>query len=108
MLKGVKQFEKYNNRCDVIKSLILTNYINDKFEFIRRPDTLYIEVIINNDYMITLGNCDTWKQIKRRIDKNLIYVNNEECPICYNELKKKDLCNKCANNWCRECYINIF
>lgn len=102
-----ENFEKYDNRCNIIKNLILQKYKNDEFIFKRNLETYFIEIIINNNNIITLLPDDSWKQIQRHINKKLNYI-IEDCSICFNEIKTNVSCNKCGNNWCRDCYINIF
>ena len=106
-----KEFDKYDKRCNVIKNLILKDYINDKFDFIRNPETLYIEIVINNNSKITLLPDNNWKEIKRHIDKKIIVQCNgisEDCIICCKSIQQNVTCPKCSNNYCGECYINIF
>lgn len=102
-----KEFVKYDNRCNVIKNLILKNYKNNKFDFIRNPETLYIEVIINDISNITLLPDIKWNEIKRHIEKKLNGI-DENCIICCKAIEKNVTCPKCSNNWCGKCYINLF
>jgi len=99
--------EKYDQRCDVIKTLILKEYIGATFNFIRNSDTLYIEVIINNNSKISLLPNSTWNEIKRHIDKKIIGFSGD-CIICCEKIQKNVTCPKCSNNYCGECYINLF
>ena len=71
------EFDKYDKKCNVIKNLILKVYRNDKFDFIRNPETLYIEVVINNISNITLLPDNNWNEIKRHIDKKIIVQCNK-------------------------------
>ena len=106
-----KEFDKYDKRCNVIKNLILKDYINDKFDFIRNPETLYTEIVINNNSKITILLDSNWKEIKRHIDKKIIVQRNgisQDCIICYETIQKNVTCPKCSNNYCDECYINLF
>ena len=103
-----KEFEKYDKRCVVIKNLILKNYTNSTFEFIRNPDTLCIEVVINNNSKISLLPDNTWDEIKRHINKKIRGFDGDDCPICYSNIEKAVSCARCSNNWCGECYIKIF
>ena len=106
-----QDFDKYDKRCNVIKNLILKNYTNNNFNFIRNLETLYIEVIINNNSKITLLPDSNWNEIKRHIDKKIIVQRDgivENCIICCEAIQKNVTCPKCSNNWCSECYINIF
>ena len=108
------EFDKYDEKCNVIKNLILKVYRNDKFDFIRNPETLYIEVVINNTSNITLLPDNNWNEIKRHIDKKIIFQRNkrndilEDCIICCESIQKNVTCSKCSNNWCGDCYINLF
>lgn len=106
-----KEFDKYAKRCNVIKNLILKDYVNDKFEFIRDLETLYIEIIINGNSKITLLPDSTLKQIKRHIDKKLIVQRDGisgDCIICCEPIQQNVTCSNCSNNYCGECYINLF
>jgi hypothetical protein len=108
------EFDKYDKKCNVIKNLILKVYRNDKFDFIRNPETLYIEVVINNTFNITLLPDNNWNEIKRHIDKKIIFQRNkrndilEDCIICCESIQTNITCPKCSNNWCGDCYINLF
>ena len=111
MKMNPEEFDKYDKRCNVIKNLILKVYRNDKFDFIRNPQTLYIEVVINNISNITLLPDNTWNEIKRHIDKKIIVERNgisQNCIICCEKIQKNVTCSKCSNNYCGECYINLF
>ena len=88
-----------------------SKYINDKFEFIRDPETTYVEIVINNNSKITILPGSNWKEIKRHIDKKIIVQRNgisEGCIICYEKIRNNVTCPKCSNNYCGECYINLF
>lgn len=101
------EFDKYDKRCNIIKELILKEYVNCKFDFIRNSTTLYIEVIINNGSKITLLPNSSYSEIKRHIDKKISGFTGD-CVICANKIKKNVTCSKCSNNWCGKCYINLF
>ncbi len=101
----------YDTRCDVIQNLVLETYINDKFDFIRNPETSYVEIVINDNSKITILPDSNWKEIKRNIDKKIIVQRNgisEGCIICYEKIRNNVTCPKCSNNYCGECYINLF
>ncbi len=111
---NAKQVNTYEKKCNIIKNLISNDYKNNKFKFIKNPETLYIEIIIDNNSKITLLPDNNWKEIKRHINKKITYkasVHNgssDNCPICYEAIKMNVTCPKCSNNYCSECYINIF
>ena len=41
-----KEFDKYDKRCNVIKNLILKDYINDKFDFQKHYISKLLLIII--------------------------------------------------------------
>lgn len=98
---------KYNKRCDIIKDLILKKYTDTTFEFIRNLDTLYIEVIINNNSKISLLPNNTWDEVVRHINKKIIGFTGD-CIVCYEKMENAVSCPKCANNFCGKCYIELF
>ena len=99
--------DEYNKRCDILKNLIISKYKNTTFEFVKNIDTLYIEVIINNDSKITLLPNNTWGEVTRHIDKKIKGFEGN-CPICFEKMIKAVSCNKCSNNFCSNCYIKLF
>jgi len=102
-----KEFEKYNKRCDIIKNLILKKYINTTFEFIRHPNTLCVEVVINNNSKISLLPDNTWDEVKRHINKKIIGFTGD-CIICYTKMENAVSCPRCSTDYCCDCYIKIF
>lgn len=106
-----KKFDKYDKKCNMIKKLILKDYVNDKFEFIRNSETLHIEIIINNKSKITLLRNNSYEEIKRHIEKKITVQHDgisEDCIICREIIQKNVTCSKCSNNYCGKCYINLF
>ena len=105
-----KEFDKYDKRCYVIQNLILKDYKNENFDFIRNPETLYVEIIINNNNSITMLPDSSWKEIKRHIEKILYSKKTitEDCIICCETKQTNVSCNKCSNDICAVCYINLF
>ena len=106
-----KEFDKYDKRCDVIRYIILKDYKNDKIDFIRNPETLCVEIVINNISKITILKDSSLKEIKRGIDKKISSQCNgiaEDCIICSKTIQQNVSCSKCSNNYCGECYINLF
>jgi len=101
------EVDKYNKRCDVIMGLILKKYTDTTFEFIRNPDTLYIEVIINNNSKISLLPNNTWDEVERHINKKIIGFTGD-CIICCEKMENAVSCAKCSNNFCGKCYIELF
>ena len=99
--------DKYNKRCDIIKKLIIDKYTDITLEFIKNPDTLYIEVIINNDSKITLLPDNTWQEVTRHINKKIEGFKGD-CPICCVKMINAVSCPKCSNNYCGTCYIKLF
>ncbi len=105
------EFNKYHKRCIVIKNLTVNHYKNDKFHLNMDPETLYYEIIINNKTEITILPNNTWKEIKRHIFVKLDTLKNgisEPCIICFEKIKTNITCTKCSNNWCGNCYLDMF
>jgi hypothetical protein len=105
----IDDIEKYNSKCIVIKNLILEEFNNDDFEFNLNDDTNVQMIIINKKSTVTILPNNSWNDIKRNIIKkiNETYKNND-CSICFEKIKQNISCNQCSNNWCGECYINLF
>jgi hypothetical protein len=100
---------KYNKKCNIIKNIIKSKYKNINFEFIRNKYTDLIEVIIENKSIITLLPNNNWKEIEKHINTKINETYKQhKCNICFNNIKSNVSCNKCSNNWCAECYINLF
>jgi hypothetical protein len=100
--------EKYDKKCYVMQNLIYLHYQNDSFDFIRNPDTEYIEVIINGRSNLTLLYCHKWSEIKRAIDMRTTGSINKSCEICCNSARMVAICTKCSNTYCIDCYIDLF
>jgi len=108
---SVEEFNKYDKRCDVIKNIILKDYKDISFDFVRNPDTLIVEIIINKAVKISILPNNTLKDIKRHIDKKISNQHNgvsEDCIMCCEKIQNNVTCSKCSNNYCSECYINLF
>ena len=97
----------YDNHCKMIKNKIINEFKNYKFDFIRNPNTLEIEIIIDNNSVITILHDNTWDEIKRHINKKILGFKGD-CGICCKKINKNVTCNKCSNNCCVNCYINLF
>lgn len=103
-----KEFEIYNKRCEIIKNLLLKEYKNIRFKFVRNVGTLEMVVVINDIYTITLLSNNTWNEIKRNIDQKISENKDEICYICSEKMIKPVSCNKCSKSYCCMCYINLF
>lgn len=99
--------DKYKNKIKIIKNLILKKYINNEFKFIENKESLLITIIIDNSSSITILPDNNWNDIKRHIDRKIKGA-NKNCLICCNKVKIKVSCNKCSQDYCSECYINLF
>ena len=61
--------------------------------------------------LISIVEDNTWDEIKRHIDVKLSDKKDKDCSICDNTFAGKIgrvTCNKCAGEYCSNCYINIF
>lgn len=104
---NLTEFDKYEQRCLIIKNLIEKHYNNHTFKFYYNTDNRLYNILINGTTNISILGDNTWQDIKRHIDKKLNYKNNSECGICFETIKKNVTCPKCSQNLCAECYINI-
>lgn len=107
-----QEFDNYDEQCGKFRDLILKTFKTHKFEFGRNPDTLNVEVLINNISTITLLPDNTWDEVHRNINKK---INNskdktkeDSCSICFEEINIPVSCNKCSQYFCGECYIKLF
>jgi len=62
----------------------------------------------NRRATMTVLKCNTWDEIKRNIDSKMSNEKSNECSICSTEIQKRTSCNKCAADWCVDCYVSIF
>ena len=74
-----------------------------------------VVVVSGKKMVITLGYGIKWENLKRRIDKMMMFSegeDNNECHICEDFDSKVNnsqiSCPKCANTYCRYCYIEMF
>jgi hypothetical protein len=103
--------DRYDRRCSIIEKLVIAEFKDQEFDFVRNKDTWNIEIAFrhNGFTLATLLLDNTFQEIKRHLNKKLsgAYHNNI-CDICFEISKISASCNKCANSTCGECYINIF
>lgn len=96
------------NYYPIMKKLIKRYKPNESITFKIDPIKECMNVIFNNKQAImSVYPPLTWVNIKRNIDA--IFNNIEkECMICNNEMFKSIRCNKCAQRYCGNCYLDIF
>jgi hypothetical protein len=103
--------KKYKKRCSILKYLIMEEYKNVLFVF-----DIDDEKILNisscsrgNKWTISFIPENTWKDVKRNIDKKLVedYKQNS-CSICCEEIMKNISCSKCSQSWCGKCHLKLF
>lgn len=99
----------YEKKCHIIKNLIKKVFPNENFIISITDDTGLMVVTINEEGTVTILPDNNWKEIKRNICKKLSkdYKDNQ-CCICFDNIKKNVSCNKCSNGWCGNCYISLF
>jgi ArsR family metal-binding transcriptional regulator len=110
----------YDKKCEIIKSLLNTKYKKEIFVFEKYNNVIgiyneikfFTRIIINNKATITILPDNKWKEIEHNIN---IKLNDsyggykiKNCTICTNDTSKYTACNKCGNNWCIICYIELF
>jgi hypothetical protein len=103
---NIEDVEDYNKNVNIIKSLVNKTYKNYNIKFIKNIETNLIEINIF-DFKITILQNDKWNKIKKHIEHKLNGFSGE-CSICLNKIIKNVSCNNCLNNWCGDCYINLF
>ena len=106
-IMSFEKFPEYHKRCNVIKNLISNTYKDLDYVFTINNETNYIEMIINNKALLTLLPDNTWNEIKRHIDAK-ITCSYKDCIICFNKIETSVSCGKCANNWCGDCYVDLY
>jgi hypothetical protein len=103
-----EECEKYIKRCDVMIKLITNEFKNDKLEFTTNPDSLHVVVVVNDNNRITLLPNISWNEIRRNINNAILQI-TKKCIVCYETIKKTNICcPKCSNSICGDCYINEF
>lgn len=95
---------------NIIKAFPDDCYPNNKIKIYRYKKSGKIELFFEKHKTImTILKDNTIDEIIRNITKHLNKNNiNYICNICYNERSKSIFCNKCSNDFCYKCYIDIF
>ena len=95
-------------RNQLVRKII--KYIgNEPIQFNIHPITGDLQIIFpNKSAKMKVSTDDTWYEIKRHIDKKMSNDRPNECTMCYNDIKRRATCAKCSNEWCIDCYIDIF
>jgi hypothetical protein len=108
---NVRSKKKYKKCCSILKNLIMEEYKNELFVFgiDERNQFLISSFSRGNKWTIKFIPENTWKEVKRNIDKQLVedYKQNS-CSICCEEIMKNISCNKCSQNWCGKCQLKLF
>lgn len=100
-----------NENHELFKTL-LKKYRPD-IDFIFEKTEKGLEVSFNSICFV-MNEKETWKHLKKRIDKFLLYSQKEIriCKICNDQMgtfKNQAVnCNECCNQHCHSCYISIF
>ena len=84
---------------------------NENIRFTRNKNTGNLELyFVNKKSTISLPTNDSWEEIKRHINSILCKEKSPDCSICSASFKslRRVSCNKCAKDWCVNCYVNIF
>ena len=99
----------YKKKCKKIRQKIRLKYPNLKFTNEQRFDNLRELSLVDYKANIVIIKENTWKDIDKTIEQIITekYKNND-CSICFNEIKINVRCNFCRKNWCVDCYINLF
>lgn len=93
--------QKYKNKCLIIFNLVKNEFPKNNFKLQNN------KIIFEDGREITILYDNSWDEVKRHIYKKL-EQNYGDCSICFNNISQNVSCPKCSNNFCVECYINIF
>ena len=100
-----------NNNQNIILHKIKDYIPNEKIQFKKHKITGQLELwFLDKNAIMTIPKEDTWDEIKRHIDAKMSIEKQIECSICSTKTIQfcRVSCNKCASDWCIDCYINIF
>ena len=98
----------YIKKCAVIKNLIKDEFKGHKFDY-RANAFGGMTIVINDKATLSIESNITWNEIKRNIYKKINPdTSDNTCGICFYDLNRRVSCNKCANFYCTECYINLY
>lgn len=104
--------QDYEKKCKIIKSLIMKEYEGQDIIMSRDTRTGFNVVDVNHTVRFSIMNFTNWNIVKRQISKAYETINSDKtkliCQICMEDDIKLVGCNMCAENFCVECYINIF
>lgn len=111
--------QQYDQKCEIIKNLLNTTYINNTFthekynNIYNNEIKFFTKITINNNTKITVLPNNTWKEIKNNIDTKISNLhkninNTNECIMCFKNMNARVLCNKCSKIICIPCYIELF
>lgn len=100
----------YQKRCNVIYNLVKYKYCEIECHLIlNKYNSLYEMHLPIQSAIVTILHDSNIENIYRHMDKK---INGkwigQECNICCEEIKRNITCSKCSNNWCGNCYINMF
>lgn len=102
----------YIKKCHIIEKLIKSQFPELEFKMVFNDSTnhyvILLETLNGKKAHMSIVNTD-WKHLKKGIE---LKINNEytkaPCSICYEDIKINISCDSCHNNWCSECYIELF
>ena len=89
----------------------ILNYLSDaKIKFRKNPETGHVELLLTeHQAQLTIFKDDNWDDLKRCIDRKMSRDKDVDCSICLEDMRGQRVsCPKCANDWCIDCYINIY
>ena len=105
--------DPYKEKINDITNFIKNKFPNVKFKLIKNNNS-NLEEIIFIDYKANLTILETTElsSVEKRINsitsRSIQKEQKEECQICSNYITTNVSCNRCANNYCIECYIEIY
>lgn len=105
----VANVEEYKKKCDIIKKLVITQYMYYSIKFEQSNPFTLMYVIINSEIKLAIMPDTKWNELKHDIDLGLKQSYTKMiCEECKESIKCVANCNRCKKSICVECYINNF
>lgn len=104
-----KQHKKYTKDCELFHRIAKKTFSDIDIILRFNDDTNLFEFVLGGEHcVITILPDAIWKNIQKYIQLKLKGFDGDECDICYSKIEKRTTCPQCFNQWCVNCYINLF
>lgn len=98
----------YGDKIKLFQMLISKEFKNDSFEYTYFPEEKLVGVTVNKKGRFVIIPENTWLTVKTHIQNIIRGFEKDNCKICFQKIKKNIRCNRCAKNYCGECYVKLF